>query len=145
MKLPGRQLYKISGLTRRRIMFKKCTSILVVALVCLLSCDSILAQDLSDPDTKLNPAERPSSQGKHEPTVDQKRNEKLRADVEKLLSDARAGKVVPAERPQMKPAKSNSLSKGAKIAIGVGIAVVVLALIVKYQMDHLFDDFRLSN
>jgi hypothetical protein len=65
--------------------------------------------------------------------------------VEKLLSDARAGKVVPPERRQMKPAKSNSLSKGAKIGIGVGIAVVVIALIVKYQMNHLFDDFRLGN
>ncbi len=62
----------------------------------------------------------------------------------KLLTDAKAGKVAPAARPQIQPAKGNSLSKGAKIAIGVGIAVLVLALIVKHQKDHFFDNFNLN-
>jgi len=107
-----------------------------------------LANRLSDPETKSKPAETPldiNTSVKREAAADHKRNEKLRADVEKLLSDAREGKVVLPERRQMKPAKSNNLSKGAKIAIGVGIAVVVIALIVKYQMNHFFDDFRLGN
>ena len=45
----------------------------------------------------------------------------------KLVADAKAGKVAPTERPQIQPAKSNNLSKRAKIAIGVGIAVTVVA------------------
>ncbi|HLE64306.1 MAG TPA: hypothetical protein VI750_14240 [Pyrinomonadaceae bacterium] len=128
-------------------MLKKCTSITVVmSLIFTLGAASALANPIPDLDTKSKPAKTPvNSPGKSETTSKHKRNEKLRADVEKLLSDAREGKVVLPERRQMKPAKSNNLSKGAKIAIGVGIAVVVIALIVKYQMNHFFDDFRLGN
>ena len=64
---------------------------------------------------------------------------KLRADMEKLIADARAGKVTPAARPQIQPAKSNSLSKKAKVAIGVGIAVIVLAIIIKHEKDNFFN------
>ncbi len=48
---------------------------------------------------------------------------------------AKAGKVAPAERPQIQPAKSNNLSKGAKIAIGVGIAIAVVVVIVIATAD----------
>ena len=64
---------------------------------------------------------------------------KLRADMQKLLAEAKAGNVTPIAKPQMQPAKRNNLSTGAKVAIGVGIAVVVLALIIKHEKDHLFD------
>ena len=64
---------------------------------------------------------------------------KLRAEMEKLVADARAGKVIPAARPQIQPAKSNSLSKKAKVAIGVGIAVIVLAVIIKHEKDNFFN------
>jgi hypothetical protein len=115
-------------------------------LIFTLGAASSLANPIPDLDTRSNPAGTVvNSPSKNEKASHHKSNEKLRADVEKLLSDARAGKVVPPERRQMKPAKSNSLSKGAKIAIGVGVAVVVIALIVKYQKDHLFDGFRLGN
>jgi len=64
---------------------------------------------------------------------------KLRADMEKLVADARAGKVIPVARPQIQPAQSNSLSKKAKVAIGVGIAVIVLAIIIKHEKDNFFN------
>ena len=127
-------------------MLKKCTSIAVVMALIIALGVSAWANPIQDLDTKSNLAgTATNSPGKNETASDHKSNEKLRADVEKLLRDARAGKVVPPERRQMKPAKSNSLSKGAKIAIGVGVAAVVIAIIVKYQMNHLFDDFRLGN
>ncbi len=47
-----------------------------------------------------------------------------------LVVDAKAGKVAPAARPQIQPAKSNNLSKGKKIAIGIAVAVAVIAVIV---------------
>lgn len=62
-------------------------------------------------------------------------NEKLKSDMVKLIADAKAGNVAPAERPQIQPAKSNSLSKGTKIAIGVGIAIAVIAVIVIVKAD----------
>ena len=67
------------------------------------------------------------------------RHAKLRADMDKLVADARAGKVTPAARTQIQPAKSNSLSKKAKVAIGVGIAVIVLAIIIKHEKDNFFN------
>ena len=63
---------------------------------------------------------------------------KLKSDMKKLIAEARAGKVIPAARPQMQPVNSNNLSKTAKIAIGVGIAVVVLAIIIKHEKDNFF-------
>ena len=66
-------------------------------------------------------------------------NAKLRADMKKLLAEAKAGNVTPRAKPQIQPAKSNNLSKTTKIAIGLGIAIVVLALVIKHQKDHFFD------
>ena len=57
-------------------------------------------------------------------------NEKLRAEIIKLVADAKAGsKTVTLPRPQLQPPQRNNLSKGTKIAIGVGIAVAVVAVI----------------
>jgi hypothetical protein len=55
--------------------------------------------------------------------------------MDNLIAEAKAGKVAPAERPQIQPAKSNNLSKGTKIAIGVGIAIAVIAVIVIVKAD----------
>lgn len=41
--------------------------------------------------------------------------------------------------------KKPGLSKGAKIAVAVGIGVAALALIAIHVRNHLFDDFRLGN
>lgn len=73
-------------------------------------------------------------------------NEKLRTDLVKLVADTKAGKEKMPGPPQFHPAKRNNLSKGTKIALGVGIAaVVVLAIVVVHAKNHLFDDFNLSN
>jgi hypothetical protein len=107
---------------------KFASRLLVIALVTTLGGSSAFANSPTQPDTKRNMADPPaetevSDNSKAQP------NEKLKADVAKLVADAKAGKVAPAERPQIKPAKSNNLSKGTKIAIGVGIAVAVVAVV----------------
>jgi len=124
-------------------MFKKLAAVmLVIALVCTLGGASTFANTSPDPEVKLK-AEPPST------STDASKKEAhpkagLKTGMDKLLTDAKAGKVAPAARPQIQPAKSNGLSKGTKIAIGVGIAVLVIALIVKHQKDHLFDNFNLN-
>lgn len=101
----------------------------VIALVCPLGGTSAFANTPSDSDAKSKLVASPSKVGgtaKNEA----KPNEKLRADMLKLVADAAAGKVKLAARPQIQPAKSNDLSKGAKIAIGVGIAIAVIVVVV---------------
>jgi len=103
------------------------TVALVIAMVCTLGPTSAFANAPSDPEVNLrrNPlASGTASKKEAQP------NEKLRADMVKLITDAKAGKVVPTDRPQIQSAKSNNLSKGKKIAIGVAIAVAVVAVIV---------------
>lgn len=129
-------------------MLRKTTSIVVVSALILCLCVVSASAQVSGPQSQPNGIETVlavNSAADKKMSAGPKRNEKLRSDIESLLNDARAGKVVPADAGQIKPAKSNNLSKGAKIAIGVGIAVVVIALIVKYQKDHLFDDLTLGN
>ena len=120
-------------------MLNKLASIvLVTALVCALGGSSAFANSPSGPEAKPKAAET-SSAGATEKREIQP-NTKLRADVLKLVTDAKAGKLRLAERPQMQPARSNNLSKGKKIAIGVGIAVAVVAIIVVvHTRNHLFD------
>jgi hypothetical protein len=66
-------------------------------------------------------------------------NERLRVNVLQLVANAKAGKIAPAERPQIQPAKSNNLSRRTKIAIGVGIAAVIIAVIVIAKSPILHD------
>ncbi len=102
--------------------------VLITALVYTLGGSSAFASNPSQPDTKPAMAETRSESGAATKKEAQP-NEKLKADMVKLVADAKAGKVAPAERPQIQPAKSSNLSKGAKIAIGVGIAVAVVAVV----------------
>jgi citrate lyase beta subunit len=62
-------------------------------------------------------------------------NEKLRTAINKLVSNAKAGKIAPAPRPQTQTRNSNNLSKGTKIAIAVGVVVAVVAIIVVAKAD----------
>jgi capsular polysaccharide biosynthesis protein len=106
--------------------------VLVIALVSTLGGSSAFANSPTKPDAKRNVADGEteiSDKDKVQP------NEKLKADMVKLITDAKAGKVAPAERPQIQPAKSNNLSKGTKIAIGVGIAIAVVVVIVIAKAD----------
>ncbi|MCA1602521.1 MAG: hypothetical protein LC776_13050 [Acidobacteria bacterium] len=108
--------------------------VLVIALVSTLGGSSAFANSPTKPDAKRNVADVLGETELGETEISDKNkvqpNEKLKADMVKLVADAKAGKVAPAERPQIQPAKSNNLSKGAKIAIGVVIAIAVIAVIV---------------
>lgn len=71
-----------------------------------------------------------------------KQNEKLKADMLKLVADTKAGKVSPRMNSQFPPSHSNSLSKGAKIAIVVGIAVVIFAIIAVHSIKNISCESR---
>lgn len=103
--------------------------VLITALVCTLGGPSAFASNPSQPDTKPAMAET-GSESSASTKKEAQPNEKLKADMVKLVADAKAGKVMPAAKSQIQPAKSNNLSKGKKIAIGVGIAIAVIAVIV---------------
>lgn len=126
-------------------MLKKFASVMLVfALFCTLGVHTALGRSSSDPETKGKAAEtasEPVGPGKSEVAPTEKRNEKLRAEMLNLVRDAKAGKVIPAAKSQIQPARSNNWSKGTKIAVGVGVAVavVVLILVVKHEKDHFLD------
>jgi hypothetical protein len=105
-------------------MIKKLVSLAtVVALVgcfCATSAYARTGSDPKEPEVKsATPAEKTQAQ------------EKLKADVTKLVADAKAGKLkVPAQHfPQP---KRNNLSTGAKIAIVAGIAGAIIFTILWY-------------
>src|SRR5687767_6376686 len=125
-------------------MLKKIAVVsLVLALICTLGGSSVFANAPADLDDKTKASE-PLPELTTVTKEDSQPNDKLRADMLKLVADAKAGKLTPAERPQIQPAKSNNLSKKTKIAIGVGIAVAVIAIIViKHEKDHFLDGFRI--
>lgn len=104
-------------------MITKAVSVTVVfALVLCFSSASALGNSGSD---SKEPVE------KTPPVAKKEVNEKLKADVAKLVADAKAGKLkVPAQHfPQP---KRNNLSTGAKIAIGAGIAGAIIFTILWY-------------
>lgn len=101
---------------------KFASNVLVAALVCTLAGTPAFANTPSNRSAKTRPAAATEA--------DKVVNEKLRAEILKLVADAKAGSnVVTFPRPQIHSPQRNNLSKGAKIAIGVGIAVAVVAVI----------------
>lgn len=108
-------------------MLNKLTAVThVAALVIVLCGTSAFANNTSNPDAKTDAANVPSGAPAKKEV---KPNEQLKNNMLKLVADAKAGKVAPPERPQIQPAKRNNLSKGTKIAIGVGIAAAVVAVV----------------
>jgi hypothetical protein len=91
-------------------------------VVVLMVCLGGVAEGKTEPQT----AKATTAAGTPFLISDGQPNEKLRADVLKLVSDAKAGKLkVPLQQfPQS--THRNNLSKGAKIAIGVSIAAVIV-------------------
>lgn len=120
-------------------MFKKISSILLVAaLACTLCGTRGFAQTSAIADTgskKAGDLQDSGVAGKTE--AQQSRN--LKAEISKVVADARAGKRLSVSDPQNQPAQSNSLSKGWKIVIGVSIALVVLAIYAVHVSHHLID------
>src|SRR6185436_4806608 len=110
--------------------------ILVVTLVTALCGTSALAKNTRNPDANTDAATGPSdAPGKERGRP----NEQLKNNMLKLVADAKAGKVAPAERPQIQPTKNNNLSKRTKIAIGVGIVIAVVAVILIAKSPALND------
>ena len=109
-------------------MLKKFASIvLVVALVCTLAGTTTFAKTQSQPGAKthgtVNRADAVTE-------ADKVVNEKLRAEIFKLVAHAKAGgNAVAFPPPQIQSPQRNNLSNGAKIVIGVAIAVAVVAVI----------------
>jgi hypothetical protein len=94
--------------------------------------DSEYRKELVTPATAVSPPEtKPKS---HEP---------LRASMDHLVAEAKAGRLNLAERPQIKPAQSNGLSTKTKIAIGVAIAAVVVLVIVRHEKENFLDGLRI--
>jgi hypothetical protein len=120
-------------------MLKKISSLLLVAaLAFTLGGTSSFAQtsSLSDAGSKrVDGLQNSGIAGKTEA----QQNRSLKADISKLVADAKAGNGLTVSDPQNQPAQSNSLSKGWKIAIGVSIALVVLAIYAVHVSHHLFD------
>ena len=97
----------------------------VVALVCCFCGVSVYAStDPKEPKVTVTPAEKSQAQ------------EKLKADMTKLVADAKAGKLkMPAQHfPQP---KRNNLSTGAKIGI---IAAIGGAIVLIWVLATLADD-----
>ena len=114
------------------MLIRSIASLLVLMLISTLGETSVMASSTSGKTPQPIMDEVISVTDEARPEV------KLKSDMEKLIADARAGKVIPAARSQIQPAKSNNLSKTAKIAIGVGIAIIVLAIIYKHEKDNFF-------
>jgi|ERR1700738_3394824 len=102
------------------------TVVLLTALIVCFGASRGLAQTVT-PDAASRDEEQRS-----EPNISDnkrfKQNDKLKTDMDRLILDAKAGKVRPSQS-QGQPVKSNGLSKGAKIAIGVSIAVAVVGIV----------------
>ncbi|HEX8846069.1 MAG TPA: hypothetical protein VF791_15570 [Pyrinomonadaceae bacterium] len=122
-------------------MFKRFTSLaLAITLISTLGGTSAFANPPSDPETKTDAAKTKPATTVPATTSEIKPNEKLRAEIFKLVADARAGKVTPASSMQIQPRQSNSLSKSVKIGLIVGVAVaVVLVLIFIHERNNFFD------
>ena len=110
-------------------MIKRISSLTPI-LVVVSTCFGTQAFAFTSRD-ELKPAENSSASR----NADEVKHEKLRNAFNKLVADAKAGKVAPEPRSQMQPRQSNNLSKGTKIAIGVGIAVAIVATIFVVKAD----------
>jgi hypothetical protein len=108
---------------------------LTCALILGVAAPFASAQSTSDPN---EPRALNNSSGT--PKVSEQ-SEKVRADMAKLVADAKAGKVVP-RTSQFPQHQRNNLSKGAKIAIVAGIVVVVLAIIVVHEVNNIHCESR---
>ena len=112
------------------MLTKFATFCLVFALMTTLCWRSAFAQSSSPDASELS--QPVDSSALSTARNEAKSNERLKAGMTSLLSDARAGKIAPAAKPQIQPAQSNNLSKKTKIwiAVGIGVALVITAIII---------------
>jgi hypothetical protein len=120
-------------------MYKQIASLfLVAAIVCTLGGTSGYAQTSSLPDAGSNKENGLQDSGIKEKRAAQQKSS-LKADIAKLVADAKAGKRLSVSDPQNQPAQSNSLSKGWKIGIVVIAALVIVTFVAIHVSHHLFD------
>jgi hypothetical protein len=109
---------------------KKLLSLTIV--ITILTCASFVrAANDTDPRLKAEESKPAPTTKNREPES----SEQLRSAMLKLVADAKAGRVTPAPKPQIQPARSNNLSTKAKVAIGIGIAVTVIVIIAAVKVD----------
>jgi hypothetical protein len=113
--------------------------VLVSALLCTLGGASALANNLTEPDAKPKVVAADAATGTGART-EAKSGEKLKADMLKLVGDTKSGNRKSSAPAQLKPARSNNLSKGQKIAIGAGVAAAVVVLILVFHTRRHFLD-----
>jgi hypothetical protein len=123
-------------------MLKKFASLALVAtLACALCGPKVFAQNKSQPETianGINATLASDTVGKKEAQSDGR----LKAGIQKLVAEAKAGKGLAITAPQNQPVQSNSLSKSVKIGLVVGIALaIVITIVVIHARNHFFDDF----
>jgi hypothetical protein len=104
-------------------MIKRLLSLgMVAALICCLCGTSVFGRtgsDSAEPPTKSAPPVKNEANP----------NEKLRADMHKLVGDAKAGKIAPRPSSPFQQTRRNNLSTGAKIAIVAGIGALIFGII----------------
>ena len=109
---------------RRLASFMLAVSILCALGVTSASANTPTGAEVKPEGASNQPAPRADDNKEARP------GEKLKADVSKMIADARAGRSGTTMPPrQQPPQQSNNLSKQQKIVIGVGITVGVLAII----------------
>lgn len=109
---------------RRLASFMLAASLLCALCVTSASANTPNGAEVKSEGTSNQPAPRADVDKEAKP------GEKLKADVNKMVADAKAGKSGTTLPPQQQqPQQSNNLSKEQKIVIGVGITVAVLAII----------------
>lgn len=71
-----------------------------------------------------------------------KSNEKLKSDVAKMVAETKAGRKGAPATSQFPMPQRNNLSKTAKIAIVVGIVLVVVAIIIVHEVRDIHCESR---
>jgi hypothetical protein len=105
---------------------------IAVVMISTASGMSVFARTAND--TGPSGVETKVSPDKTASTKEKGRETKLKGDMQKLLADAKAGKVAP--RPQRLPdGGRHNLSTGAKIGIIAAIAGAIFAIIVIHQVN----------
>jgi hypothetical protein len=103
-------------------MFKRVLSLGIVAsLICCLCGISVFGKTVSDSAEPITNSAPLKSEAKT--------NSKLRADMGKLVADAKAGKIAPRPSSPFQRTQRNNLSTGAKIAIVAGIGALIFGII----------------
>lgn len=128
-------------------MFKKFAALLSIgALLCALCPPQALAQTSAPPPLVKSDEINKAPLSYRTVKSEEQTHRTLKEGIQKLVAEAKADKRLVIVDPQNQPKQSNSLSKGAKIAIVAGIAIVVILIfVVIHEKNHLFDDFTLGN